>query len=92
LLVVLPRHAHGDEGAHVRRTEDRLRRDGTCSFLAHLFRWRSSPPEPGFARAETIRPVPAQPLQACWTVRRTATSSTCAGEYNGAIRIDRRLY
>ena len=96
LLVVLPRHAHGDEGPHAGRAQEGLRRHSTrvAVYLRMASRRRSSPPEPPvFASAETLKaaagPAAAGGAGPGAGRRRRRTG---AGEITtGAIRIDRRV-
>ena len=93
LLLVLSRHAHGDEGPHVRRAEigligsDTVRHPSRMLPAALVAAGLS-----GFASAETLTAVPGQPLQALLDRARDGDVVELApGEYNGSISIDRPL-
>ena len=65
LLLVLSRHAHGDEGPNVRRTQDGLRRERHVLLLSRMFPAAVlAAGLSGFAGAETLTAAPDRPLQA----------------------------
>ena len=93
LFLVLSRHAHGDEGPHVRRAEI-----GLIGSVGVVSRRPASGGAcrrrmPGFASAETLTAVPGQPLQALLDRARDGdVVELCSGaNTTGSIRIDRPL-
>ncbi len=94
LLLVLPRHAHGDEGPHVRRAEIGLIGSDTVRLPSRMLPAALvAAGLSGFASAETLTAVPGQPLQALLdrAARRRRRRTCVRRAYNGSIRIDRPL-
>ena len=93
LLLVLSRHAHGDEGPHVRRAEIGLIGSDTVRLPSRMLPAALvAAGLSGFANAETLTAVPGQPLQALLDRAHDGDVVELApGEYDGSIRIDRPL-
>src|SRR5690242_6100899 len=91
--MVLPRHAHGDEGSHVCRTEIGLIGSRAVRLPSHMLPAAVvAAGLSGFASAETLTAVPGQPLQA--VLDRAQVGDVVeleSGNYQGPIRIDRRM-